>query len=141
MTKKSAFAVSLAISLLIAAAQFYFDFAAHKHFVEVGVIAKMDATFRPHSDVNYAAFTFRTQNGELVSESRKCGSEEDFIHNYENKSVIYDPSNTKRFELFNEFQSYNVSYRIMFFCLYAMIIFIFLYGCCQVWLRIAKKSI
>lgn len=140
MTKKNKYILILVLSFICFLIVFYqYKYQNKKHEILSlnGVKTNIVSTPYTAMSVNYVHYFFITNKGLKIEKNRKCGNE---CNKYVNETVIYNPSNPYEFELSNDFDNYDYSWRIIFFfCIYLPIMIFILFGIIQFLYNVNNK--
>jgi hypothetical protein len=115
LIKKQKIAICFSIALTFAITQFVQDKNEHERFRQKGKIAIASATYARPLAVDYAYVNFTTDQGERISYAEKCGSKSNFDKEYTNLKVLYLIDNPSIHKNYNDFISYSINTRILFF--------------------------
>ena len=108
--------------------QFNLDRQEHLRLEKNGVITNAPSTYIDMAP-GYAHFSFVTTKGDTLKETKKCGGRKGFDEEYLNMKVVYNAENPKEFQTYYDFNSYSLTFRIIFFffiCLSFLTFFLFM---------------
>lgn len=100
------------ISLTIVFIQYKSQDNKHERLLTSGQKAKIVAKQYTTMRVNYANYYFITSKGKKIESTEKCGND---FERYTNATAIYNPSKPNEYELSFNFDTFNPTWRIIFF--------------------------
>lgn len=123
------FLVCLALMQGVSTFQFAKDYSKYTKLKKTGVVAETNAEFIPGKiTVDYYTFSFSTTDGQVITETGKCGDRERFDEFYSDLKVVYDPEDPNEYLEKPYFDHYSLGYKIIFyFGLYGLIGSVILY--------------
>jgi len=114
LTKKKKIFISFCIAAVIVTSQFILDRQEHLRLEKNGVITNAPSRYIDRAP-GYAHFSFVTKKGDTLKETKKCGGKKGFDEEYSNMKVVYNAQNPKEFQTYYDFNSYSLTFRIIFF--------------------------